>query len=45
MNLEIVIMSGTSQEEKGRYFMISHMWNPKYDTNEFVYKTETDSQT
>ena len=21
------------------------MWNLKYDTNEFIYKTETDSQT
>ena len=22
--------------------MISHMWNQKYDTNELIYKTETD---
>ena len=45
MDLEIIILNGTSQEEKGRYFMISRMWNPKYDTNELIYKTETDSQT
>ena len=25
--------------------MISHMWNLKNDTNEPIYKTETDSQT
>ena len=24
---------------------ITYMWNLKYDTNEFTYKTETDSQT
>ena len=22
-----------------------HMWNPKYDMNELIYETETDSQT
>ena len=25
--------------------MISHVWNLKNDTNELIYKTETDSQT
>ena len=24
---------------------IIYMWNPKYDTNEHIYETETDSQT
>ena len=24
--------------------MISHMWNPKYGTDEPIYRTETDSQ-
>ena len=24
---------------------ITYMWNLKYDTNELIYKTETDSQT
>ena len=24
---------------------ITYMWNPKYDTNEPIYETETDSQT
>ena len=26
-------------------YNITHMWNLKYDTNELIYKTETDSQT
>ena len=25
--------------------MISYMWNIKYNTNELIYETETDSQT
>ena len=44
-DLEIIILNETSQEEKGRYFMIPHMWNPRYDTNQLIYKTETNSQT
>ena len=24
---------------------VTYMWNLKYDTNELIYKTETDSQT
>ena len=43
--LEIIILSKVSQKEKDKYHMISHMWNIKYDTNELIYKTETDSQT
>ena len=35
-----------SQKEKHKYHMISlNMWNIKYDTNEFIHKTETDSHT
>ena len=45
MPLEIIILSEVSQKEKDKYHMISHMWNLKYDTNEPIYKTETDSQT
>ena len=44
MQLEIIILSEVSQKEKDRYHMISLiMWNLKYDTNEPIYKTETDS--
>ena len=45
VQLEMIILSELSQKEKDRYGMISHMWNLKYDTNEPIYETETDSQT
>ena len=46
MDLEIVILSEVSQTEKDKYHMTSlNMWNLKYDTNELIYETETDSQT
>ena len=44
MDLEIIILSEVSQKEKDKYHMISHIWNLKYNTNEFIYETETDSQ-
>ena len=28
-----------------KYHDITYMWNLKYDINEIIYKTETDSQT
>ena len=31
--------------EKQIPYDITYMWNLKYDTNEHIYKTETDSQT
>ena len=35
-----------SKSEKDKNHMISlNMWNLKYDTNELIYETETDSQT
>ena len=44
MDLEIILLSEVSQTEKGKYHMISHIWNLKNDTNEPTYKTEMDSQ-
>ena len=44
IQLETIILSEVSQKEKGKYHITS-MWNLKYDRNEPVYKTETDSQT
>ena len=45
MDLEFIKLSEVSQKEKDKYHVISLcMWNLKYDTNELVYKTETDSQ-
>ena len=32
-------------EVKDKYYIITYMWNQKNDTNELIYKTETDSQT
>ena len=33
-----------SEREKQMSYDITYMWNLKYDTNEFIYKTEIDSQ-
>ena len=46
MDLEIIILSEVSQTEKDKYHMISLICRIfKKDTNELIYKTETDSQT
>ena len=34
-----------SERERQVPYDITHMRNPKYDTNEYIYETETDSQT
>ena len=34
-----------SEGERQIPYDISYTWNLKYDTNELIYKTETDSQT
>ena len=43
MDLEITKMSEV--RERQIPYNIIYMWNLKYDTNELIYKTETDSQT
>ena len=43
MYLEIILISEVSQKETS--YDITHMWNLKYDTNELIYKKDTDSQT
>ena len=45
MQLQIIILSEVSQKEKDIPHDNTYMWNLKYDTNELIYKTETDSQT
>ena len=45
MQLEILILSEVSQEEKDILYDITYMWNLKYGTNEPIRKTEKDSQT
>ena len=45
MNLEIIILSD-SQDRKDKYHMILFIWGIlKKDTNELIWRTETDSQT
>ena len=44
MDLEIIILSEVSQREKEIPYDITYMWNLKYDTNEHIYETKTDSQ-
>ena len=45
MDLEIITLNEVSQKEKDKYHIMSFiMWNLKYDTNETIYKRETDSQ-
>ena len=34
-----------SERERQVPYDITYMWNLKYDTNELIYKTETESQT
>ena len=44
IQLEIIIQSKSKRERQIPYD-ITYMWNLKYDTNEPIYETETDSQT
>ena len=45
MDLEIIILSAIkSERERQIPYDIAYLWNLKYDTNEFIYKTEIDSQ-
>ena len=45
MDLEIVIPSEISQIERQISYDITYMWNLKNVTNEFIYKSEIESQT
>ena len=44
IDLEIIMLSEVSQRERQIQY-ITYMWNLKYDANEPIYKTGTDSQT
>ena len=43
MDLETIILS-EGKQRKTSIIMTSHTWNLKNNTNELIYKTETDSQ-
>ena len=42
VDLEIIILSEVNQRQMP--YDITQMWNLKYNTNELIYETETDSQ-
>ena len=42
IDLEIIILSKSDRERQ--IYDITYKWNLKYNTNELIYKTETDSQ-
>ena len=44
MDLEMIILSKSDRERQIPYDVI-YMWNLKYDTDQHVYETETDSET
>ena len=45
-DLEIIMLNDVSQAEKEKYYMISPICGIlKRDTNELIYKTETESHT
>ena len=44
MQLEIIILSKPERKRQIPY-AITYIQNPKYDTNEPIYETETESQT
>jgi len=41
IDLELIILSEVSKTDK--YHMMSLIWNLKYNTNEIIFETETDS--
>ena len=43
MDLEMITLNEVRERQIS--YDITYMWNLKYDTNELIYKTETDSQT
>ena len=45
MDLEIIILCKVSQIEKAKYTILFTCRIQKNDTDELIYKTETDSQT
>ena len=45
MGLEIIILSEVSQKKRQIPYDGTDMWHLKYDTNECIYETETESGT
>ena len=45
MDLEIITLTEESERERQIPYDATYIWDVKYDANELIYKTETDSQT
>ena len=45
MDLDIITLREVSRKEKDKYHVITYIWSLKNNTNNFIYKTATDSQT
>ena len=45
IDLEIIIQKWSKSDKERQIPDITYTWNLKYDTNELIYETETDSQT
>ena len=43
LDLETMILTGKSERERQIPYAITYMWNLKYDTNQHICKTKTDS--
>ena len=44
MDLETIILSGQSERERQIPYDTTYRWNLKYDANQHIYETKTDSQ-
>ena len=44
LDLEIIILNKVGQKEKNKQHMIALIYRIRCDPNEYIYKTETDSQ-
>ena len=45
MDLEVIKLSKVNQKKTQILYDIAYMWNLKYNTNQHIYETKTDSQT
>ena len=44
MDLEIIILSQVSQRERQTPYGLTYMWNLQYNSSEYIFERETDSQ-
>ena len=44
MQLEIIMLSEVNQKERQMPYVTTYTWNLKYDTNDLIYKTNSQTQ-